>query len=447
MKTLVMDGFRGDSDCQARVVGAVTAELSGRGWEWDTLTPRDMKIGPCSGCFGCWTKRPGMCVQEDDVHLLCSSTMASDLLLIVSPLTFGGYSSETKKAMDRVIGLISPFFMAVNGEVHHRPRYDRFPAMAALGVNHDNCPRCPEIFRTLLYRNAINLHTGSLAVSVVEDEELDDGRIRSRVADLLDQARSSVFAELSERRIRREEFVVEQGEVPLVDLEHSENKRALLLIGSPKVRSTSSAIADALCAGLRDRGWQTDTKRILPAVAKEAEWQALIKTLDSARLVVLASPLYVDSFPAPVTKALELVASHRKEEPVDKRPGLVAVLNNGFPEPAHSHTALGIARQFALEAGYEWMGGLALGMGGAIDGKPLSKMGRMVRNVVKALDLTAGALNRGLPVPAEAVDLFARPLMPRWLYTTVGNRGWKKQAKKNGVADKLMDRPYSTVAA
>ena len=121
----------------------------------------------------------------------------------------------------------------------------------------------------------------------------------------------------------------------------------------------------------------------------------------------------------------------------------MAVMNNGFPEAVHSHTALGIARQFALETGHEWLGGLALGMGGAIDGKPLAKKGRMVRNLSKALDLSAAALDRGQPVPAEAVDLMARPLMPTWLYTAVGNWGWKRQAKKNGVREKIMVRPYS----
>jgi hypothetical protein len=96
-----------------------------------------------------------------------------------------------------------------------------------------------------------------------------------------------------------------------------------------------------------------------------------------------------------------------------------------------------------LETGYEWMGGLALGMGGAIDGKPLTKMGRMVKHILRALDLTAAAADRGQPVPAEAVDLMAKPLMPRWLYTAVGNRGWKQQAKKNGVRNRINARPYA----
>lgn len=446
MKTLIMDGFHGSDDSQGRAVKAVTAELDERSWEWDIVTPRDMKIGPCNGCFGCWTKRPGVCVQDDDTQLMCSKIMASDLMFIISPVTFGGYSSEAKKAMDRLIGLISPFFMVVGGEVHHRPRYDRVPAMAALGINHDNCQRCPEIFKTLLYRNGINLHTPAQAVSVVDDDETHDDSLKNRVIQLLDKVQSSVFSEIPPRRTVRDEFDVDSRGAPLLDFSHREDKKALLLVGSPKVRSTSSAIGDELEAELREKGWQTEMVRILPATLKEEKWSALEGALDDADIVVLISPLYVDSLPAPVTKALELSAARMKGEPHRKQRGFLAILNNGFPEPVHSHTALAIARQFATESGFTWMGGLALGMGGGIDGKPLVKMGRMVNNVVKALKLTAAAVDRGQPVPSEAVDLMARPFMPRWLYTTIGNWGWKKQAKKNGVRGKLMARPYEGVS-
>ena len=123
----------------------------------------------------------------------------------------------------------------------------------------------------------------------------------------------------------------------------------------------------------------------------------------------------------------------------------MAILNCGFPEDFHNYTGLAIARQFAEEAGYVWMGGLALGMGGAIDGKPLADCGRMVRNVLKSLDLTAASLDRGEPIPSEAVDLMAKSFLPRWLYIAMGNWGWKKQAKKYGVRKDLYARPYGGI--
>lgn len=39
-----------------------------------------------------------------------------------------------KKGLDRLIGLVSPFFTKIAGETHHRPRYDRYPALLAVGV-------------------------------------------------------------------------------------------------------------------------------------------------------------------------------------------------------------------------------------------------------------------------------------------------------------------------
>jgi hypothetical protein len=282
---------------------------------------------------------------------------------------------------------------------------------------------------------------------VVGREDLNGTRLKDRVAELLDRARSSVFSELPERRVGREELDVEARLVPLVHLEQGAERRALFLIGSPKVRSTSSSIGDDLAARLGDKGWHTEVMRVLPAIRHEERWQELTDALDRANLVVLASPLYVDSLPAPVTKALELIAARGPGERGRNGRGFLAIMNNGFPEAAHNHTALAIAHEFALETGYQWLGGLALGMGGAIDGKPLARLSRMARNVRKALDLTAAALDHGLPVPGEAVDLFGRPMMPRWLYIAAGNWGWKRLAKRNGVRDRIMARPYGSVPA
>ena len=51
-----------------------------------------------------------------------------------------------------------------------------------------------------------------------------------------------------------------------------------------------------------------------------------------------------------------------------------------------------------------------------------------MRNV-KSLDLAADALAKGEAIPEEAVKLMARPLVPRWLYLLIGNRGWVRGAK------------------
>lgn len=125
-----------------------------------------------------------------------------------------------------------------------------------------------------------------------------------------------------------------------------------------------------------------------------------------------------------------------------KKQFMLAICQSGFPEAHQNQTALAICRCFSREAGFTWAGGLALGGGGAINGQPLEKLGGMMRNVRKALDLAAGALAAGSPVPEEACALIRKPLVPGWIYLLMGNLMWKMQARKNGSSKKMNDRPY-----
>ncbi len=446
MKTLVLDGFQEAGPMQTRVMEAAVSELEARGWEWKALAPREMELAPCTGCFGCWTRRPGMCVQEDQAHELCRSIMASELILNIAPMSFGGYSSSAKAALDRIIGLISPFFTMVEGEVHHKLRYERMPSMATLGINHyvgegRECTGCAEIFEKLFFRNAINFHPPAAAVDIAKDEEM----ACERIAGLLDRIVSPGASKPPVKNISRKDFAAETAEGSHSALSGNGSRRVLTLIGSPKVRSTSSAISDDFLGRFAGKGWQTETLRILPHLKNDESWKRMTDAVDRADLLVLITPLYVDSLPAPVTRALERLARENKSDPGGRKKAFMAILNCGFPESFHNYTGLAIARQFAMENGYEWMGGLPLGMGGAIDSRPLRECGRMVRNVLKSLDLTAASLDRGDPVPPEALELMEKQFLPRWLYIALGNLGWKKQAKRYGVNRDLDARPYQSI--
>jgi len=218
-------------------------------------------------------------------------------------------------------------------------------------------------------------------------------------------------------------------------------KKALLLIGSPKGknRSTSESVGNYLLARLQEMGIETEKVFINSSMRSDEAIAGFLSTVESSDILILAFPLYVDSLPSRVVKALELIAENRKSSK-DQR--LLAISNSGFPEAFHNHTALDICRLFARETGIEWAGGLALGGGEAIGGRPLDEIGGMVRNVKRSLDLSAAALVEGRSVPEEAVNLMAKPFIPRFLYLFMGNMGWKRQAKKNGVRNRIGDRPY-----
>jgi multimeric flavodoxin WrbA len=86
-----------------------------------TFPLRDMKLAHCLGCFGCWVKTPGLCVEADAGRDIAKAIVRSDVTVLFTPVTFGGYSPELKKMVDRFIQLITPFFEMDHGEVHHLP--------------------------------------------------------------------------------------------------------------------------------------------------------------------------------------------------------------------------------------------------------------------------------------------------------------------------------------
>ena len=143
------------------------ASVEAEGWTVMPWNLRDQKIAYCLGCFECWTKTPGLCRINDTGRDVARAVIGSDLTIYLTPITFGGYSSELKKAVDRIICLISPFFTRIEGEVHHHARYDRYPDLLGVGVLSAPHPAQEQIFRTLIGRNAINLHAPAHRSTVV----------------------------------------------------------------------------------------------------------------------------------------------------------------------------------------------------------------------------------------------------------------------------------------
>jgi hypothetical protein len=219
--------------------------------------------------------------------------------------------------------------------------------------------------------------------------------------------------------------------------------KTLLLIGSAKKpHSTSESLGTYLIERLREHGAETETILLPQSLWSDERRAELVAATDRADVIALAFPLYVDTLPYIVTKTLETIADHRRANASSKRQRFVAIVNCGFPEAQHCATAIEICEQFARETGLEWLGGLALGGGEAINGQPLRNLGGMMRHATTALDLTADAIAQDQPVPQRAIDLMGKPFIPKWLYVLIGEQGWKQRAKKFGVEKRLREKPY-----
>jgi multimeric flavodoxin WrbA len=122
------------------------------------LVKREIKH--CLGCFACWVKTPGSCVQEDDMAELIDKFISSDVIILATPLYVDNVTGIMKKFIDRLIPILDPHIeIDEQGETRHGKRYDKYPKFVVIS----NCG-FPEqsqfqVLRLLFQRIARNMHT------------------------------------------------------------------------------------------------------------------------------------------------------------------------------------------------------------------------------------------------------------------------------------------------
>ncbi len=157
MKALILIGSKSDDSESAKIHEIMLKELKKLNWDATSIVLEDKKIAYCTGCFGCWVQTPGECVIKDYVETIVREMVHSDLIIYITPIVFGGYSSILKKALDRQISRVLPYFTKVNGEVHHSKRYEKQQSLLSIGLLDKHDTEKEEVFKSLVARNAINM--------------------------------------------------------------------------------------------------------------------------------------------------------------------------------------------------------------------------------------------------------------------------------------------------
>lgn len=140
--------------------------------EYRVINTKQLNIKYCSGCFGCWYRTPGLCVQNDDMPDVLRATINSDITIFISEVKIGFVSAELKKINDKSIPLLSPFMSILKGEIHHAPRYDKYPNYGLVLIGNGGIPdEVFDIIRTCYTRYAYNFRS-ELEFALVDDDTL-----------------------------------------------------------------------------------------------------------------------------------------------------------------------------------------------------------------------------------------------------------------------------------
>lgn len=101
----------------------------------ETINLRDKKIKQCQGCFHCWTKTPGQCIQNDDAASVMQAADAADLVVYASPLYHFSMIALLKKYIERTLVHFEPFLISGDdGSTTHPPRNGHEYKAVIIGV-------------------------------------------------------------------------------------------------------------------------------------------------------------------------------------------------------------------------------------------------------------------------------------------------------------------------
>ena len=156
MNYLILNGMNEEDLFIPKVEKIVSDRLKKQKCTGEAIQLHEKEIKPCLGCFKCWIQTPGICIIDDYGREIAKRMIQSNNLIYITPIFFGGYSSELKKALDRSICLILPFFRKYNSEIHHERRYENYPNLIVFGILEEKDTEQEEIFTTLVERNVLN---------------------------------------------------------------------------------------------------------------------------------------------------------------------------------------------------------------------------------------------------------------------------------------------------
>lgn len=179
MKALILNAF--PSEKNPNIEEIIKSELKENGWQYEILALGDQDVKPCASCGTCATKTPGLCPQKDGMEKILAKWAQSQLVILFTPMSFGGYHSDLKKVIDRLLPLKTAYFTIHRGELHHENRYKSMPSLLTIGITAEENTQEREAFRYLTERNASNLLIDRHAAVVITDRD-EPGEVKNRIA-------------------------------------------------------------------------------------------------------------------------------------------------------------------------------------------------------------------------------------------------------------------------
>lgn len=126
MKVIAINGSpRGKRGNTEKILENFMLGARQAGAQAETIYLNEKKINHCTGCFGCWTATPGVCVQKDDMAELLGKIKDADVRVFATPLYYFTVTGLMKDFMDRMLPLANSEMKTGEIRDEHTARYER----------------------------------------------------------------------------------------------------------------------------------------------------------------------------------------------------------------------------------------------------------------------------------------------------------------------------------
>lgn len=217
-------------------------------------------------------------------------------------------------------------------------------------------------------------------------------------------------------------------------------KNLVILNGSPRgeVGATGAVIKD-MESFLPDS--RKTTKLELKADGLDMSLNDLEqKILYAADEILVVFPLYVDMFPSNLLYCLKDMESNKGKFAKGKEVKVYAFVNCGLYEGFQSFLAMDMLKNWTLRMGFKF--GMAVGFGGsgAIPGAKKIKPGEgLKKDMPRLFHALFDSIGKG---KIEQENLYGGITITREEYQSSSENGWRKLAKRNGLAEKDLDKRW-----
>ena len=339
-------------------------------------------IKPCVGCFGCWNKDPGRCVIQDGYGNMGYLIHHAEEVTVISRYTYGGFSGFVKNVFDRCLAYVLPHFEVIDGETHHKKRYQEDKPFTFIFYGHDFTEE--EKASAIRYVNAVCTNIRGYVKEVIFWEEKDEQR---QVTVLPDQR---------------------EGKAVLLNASMRQGNSRKLAVELQKKLAMETEIID-LSRYLNDYG-------------------KLLEELENVPVLVLCTPLYVDGLPSQLIRLMEYFEKEYKG--TAKR--IYAIANMGLYESKQLINLTSQISQWCRKMGFAYCGCLGVAAGELIGG--FLEMSKIDKGPLNKVNEGLDELSQAITNRKKIKDIYTGPYrFPRSLYIAIANSGWQRMGKKNGL--------------